>query len=488
MNTDEEVLAEEVESEEENRLELKVEIEEIGPCKKHVSVAISREDINTLHALSVEELAEEAEVPGFRIGKAPAKLLEKRFRTEINSQLKQKLLLQSMEQVTEEFNLEPISEPDLEVENLEIPEEGDFEYEFEIEVRPTFEMPDFSAMKIERKVSESTEDDIESQLEDYLRQYGTYIPHEGAASLGDYLIVDMKFSKDGESFQEFKETSVELCSTLRFHDAELEDFDKLMEGVKADETRKIKVTISIESGQVEMRGEVLDLEITVLDVKKIEVPSLDDKDFLERINAESEEGLREQIKSSLERQAEYEQRESAREQVLAQINESSNWDLPEDLVNRQAENALRREILEMKQAGFTEQQLAARESQIRQQSISSTRESLKQHFILDRFADEEDIEVSSSELDMQVQMMAWQQGESPRKVRARMVKSGMMEHLEAQMREQRAIDLILEKSQFVDLPTESTSKDRVATIDKPICPEAAIVTTDSEVESDEEEE
>lgn len=486
MNNEEEVLAEDDEMAtalaDADKLNLKVDIEDIGPCKKHISVTISREDIDALHDMSVEELSAEAQVPGFRTGKVPAKLIEKRFKDEIFGQLKQKLLMQSMEQVSEENGLEPIGEPDIEVESLEIPDEGDFEYEFEIEVRPDFEMPDFSKVKIERKTSEVTDDDVEAQLKDFLAQYGTFVPHDGPAELGDYLVVDMKFTHGDEVFKEMEEVAVELRSTLRFQDAELEDFGKLMDGAKPDEERETKITISVESPNVEMRGEELGLAIKVQDVKKVEMPEIDEA-MLERLGVESEDDLKKQIRESLERQTTYEQRESTRDQLLAQITESASWDLPEDLVSRQADNALRREILEMRQAGFTQQQIAARENQTRQQSLTKTRDSLKQHFILDKLAEDNGIEVPPSKIDMEIQMMAWQSGESARKVRARMVKNGMIENLEAQIREQLAIDHVLEKVTFVDIPGDRPDPTSIATVNRLISENNVVETT---VEDDEE--
>src|SRR5690606_40208038 len=124
-----------------------------------------------------------------------------------------------------------------------------------------------------------------------------------------------------------------------------------------------------------------------------------DEEFLLRIGASSEENLRSQVKGMLERQVKYEQRQSCRRQVLEQITESANWDLPEDLVSKQVENALRREILEMQQAGFTSKEILARENDLRQRSLTTTRRNLKQHFVLDRLAEEENVEVTSDDLN-----------------------------------------------------------------------------------------
>src|SRR5690606_8107368 len=99
---------------------------------KHVRVTIPRADIEHYYEHAIDDLSESAAVPGFRVGRVPTSLIQKRFRNELKDQVKQKLLVESLEQVAEDNKLDPINEPDLDILALDIPEEGDFEYEFDI--------------------------------------------------------------------------------------------------------------------------------------------------------------------------------------------------------------------------------------------------------------------------------------------------------------------------------------------------------------------
>ena len=219
---------------------------------------------------------------------------------------------------------------------------------------------------------------------------------------------------------------------------------------------------------MEMRGETVKAVFTVHDVKRIRMPEMN-KEFLQRVGVETEEELKEEIRSILERQATYQQRQSTREQVLEKITESADWELPEELVLRQVENALRREILEMQQAGFTKPQIQARENELRQQAVSTTRQALKEHFVLDKIATTENITVDASDIDSEIQLMAMQRGESPRRVRARLQKSGMIENLEAQICERKAVDFVLSKAEFTDAPMKKPDEDRVEAVPHSVC-------------------
>ncbi len=450
------------------KMSLDVEITESGPCLRHVVVKVPRADIDAVHDVAVGELSDSAEVPGFRKGHVPAGLIAKRFRRELADEVKQKLLVGSLEQLAEDHDLEPINEPNLDVDMIEIPEEGDFEYEFDVEVRPEFDLPDYKGLTIDRPVQEVTDEDVDAYLQQFLLQYAHFHDHDGPAETGDTVVVDLAFTHGGETVRTIEEAMLELRSLLRFQDAELEGFDELMAGVAAGEERTGEITVAAEADNVAMRGETLGVTFSVTAVKKTHLPELD-AEFLDRLGVEDEDALKDALRATLERQAEFGQRQNTRSQVLERITESADWDLPEELVTKQTENALRREILEMQQAGFTPQEIQARENEIRQHAISTTRQAIKEHFVLDRIAEEEELEVDGADLDTEIQLMAMQSGENPRRLRARLIKSGMIENLEAQVRERKSIEVILEHAEFNDVEGEPLVRDPVATIDQSVC-------------------
>ena len=489
MSTADETAHEEHDAEEghSHKLNLKVEVKDAGPCLKHVRVTIPREDIEHFYDHAVEDLSGSAAVPGFRVGKVPKALVQRRFRGELKDQVKQRLLVESLEQVADENELDPINEPNLDVAALDIPEEGDFEYEFDVEVRPDFEVPDYTGLKIERPKVEVTDEQVNSYLERFLAQYGQLEPHEAAAEPGDFLTLSAKFTRNGETLHDIDEFTARLRPVLRFRDAELENFQELFAGANIGDVREADLTVSSEAETVELRGEALHATFELLDLKRLQLPEMN-KALLDRIGAESEEELRANIRQSLERQAVYRERQYARTQVLGKITESANWDLPEKLVTRQVENALRRELLEMQQAGFTAADIRVRENQIRQNAITSTRQALKEHFVLDRIATQEKIEVTNRDLDQEIMLMAVQQGESPRRLRSRLQKTGLIENLEAQLRERKAVDFVLSKAEYVDIPPKDEPVDRVEAIPQSVCglPVAAAAATATAGDADEE--
>lgn len=451
------------------RLSIEVDIQSTGPCKRHVRVKVPRSDIEHFELEAVSEVVKNAAVPGFRPGRVPASLARRRFKDEIADTVRQRVLMSSLEQLAEENSLDPINEPDFDVESLAIPEAGDFEYEFDVEVRPEFSLPNYGGLEIQRPVREVTTEDIDVYLKQFLAQYAVHQPIDQPAEPGDFVEVDVEVSHNGQVIRTMPRLHLQLKKTVRFRDGEITGFDALMAGSKPGDVRTVEITVSSESEQVDMRGERVTLQLTVISVARAITPALDGA-FFDRVGFDDEAGLRDEIEGMLKRQITYDQRQACRRQVLEKITESATWDLPESLVAKQTENALRREILEMQQAGFTTQQILARENELRQASITSTRQALKEHFVLDRIATQEKIEVTPIDIDSEISMMALQRGESPRRVRARLQKSGVIENLEAQIRERKAVDFILKSATFVDVPVERQNVDEsVQAVEQALC-------------------
>ncbi|MBI1347264.1 trigger factor [bacterium] len=454
-------------------MSLAVDIQNIGPCRKHIRVKVPQSDIDHFRDAALKEVAESAAVPGFRSGHVPAKLVERRFKKEISDQVRQRVLLTSLEQLADENSLDPINEPDFDIETLVLPDEGDFEYEFDVEVRPEFELPNYSGLAIERPVREISDADVDSYLQRFLAQYGTLSDQTEPAASGDYINADIEFLWNDTLLRRMNDLTLQLKTTLRFPDGELTGFDQLLAGANAGDVRETQLVISPEAESVEKRGETVQVKVHVNMVKRLVMPELN-KEFLARLDMESEDDLRVSVKGMLQRQLQFEQRQSTRRQVLEKITESATWELPEELVRKQVENALRREILEMQQAGYTTQEIRAREASLRQKSVTTTRQALKEHFVLDKIATKESIEATPPDVDSEIYMMALQRGENPRRVRARMMKSGMIDNLEAQIRERKAVDHILKSAVYTDVPMPAPQTDDVEAVSLAICGQGAV--------------
>ena len=143
------------EGEETPKLNLEVKIDDRSACERHITVTVSREDIDRYLNKEFSELMPAAQVPGFRPGHAPRKLVENRFRKDVVGRVKGALLMDSLAQIHDDYELSAIGEPELNLETVEIPEAGPMTFEFDLEVRPQFDCRNGRACKSKNRCGSS---------------------------------------------------------------------------------------------------------------------------------------------------------------------------------------------------------------------------------------------------------------------------------------------------------------------------------------------
>jgi trigger factor len=445
---------EETVDEEKERLNLGVDIQQRSTCERHITVTIPHEDIERYFDKEFSEMMPTVQVPGFRIGRAPRKLVEARFRKDVAERVKSQLLMDSISQIHEEQKIAAISEPDLNLDAVEVPHDGPLTFEFNLEVRPEFTIPKWKGLKIEKPVRQVADADVDHALYNVLANRGRLAPFDGPAEPGDYITANLTFKDGDQVLSSAEEEVVRIRQVLSFRDGKIEDFEKLMVGVRAGETRQGTARISPDAPNPDLRDKTVAAIIKVLEVKKLIIPELTSELLDELGGFELESDLRDAIKDQLGRQLEYEQHRRARQQITAALTEAADWELPPGLLQRQSHRELQRAVMELKRSGFSDDDIRTHENDLRQNSTVNTARALKEHFILERIAEEEKIEVDEADFEKEIKLIADQSNESPRRVRAQLEKSGNMDVLSNQIIERKAIDLILEHATFKEVPFE----------------------------------
>ncbi|MDA0659172.1 MAG: trigger factor [Planctomycetota bacterium] len=454
-------------TEQRERLSLDVAITSPSTCQRHVTVVIPREDIDRYLQRAIGELMPSASVPGFRPGRAPRKLVLTRFKEHLADQVKGSLLLDSMTQITEESSFAAISEPDFDFEAVEVPDEGPMKFEFDVEVRPEFDLPEWKGVTLERPVREVLDRDVDMQLEQLLGEHGTLVPQEEPAKIDDFVVVNMVFRKDGDEISRLEEETIRVKPALSFPDGNLSNFGELLRGAKAGDTRKTHIHIVSDAAVESLQGQKLDVEIEVLDVKRMEISGIDEQ-ALERLGYTTEAELREAVRSQYERKLQYFQQQQLRSQITDRLVKTATWDLPPDMLKRQSSREMQRQVLELQRSGFDEDYIQARQNELRRNVMATTAKSLKEHFIFERIAESEKIEPSETDYSLEYQLIAAQSGESVRRVRSRIEKRGLSDVIRNQITERMVVSMIMEHAKSKDVPFEPQASAEVA-VDHSIC-------------------
>jgi trigger factor len=450
---------------EKQKLTLQVTVANPSTCERHVTVVVPREDIDRYVAAEFDELVPKAEVPGFRPGRAPRKLVVNRFKEHVKEQVRSKLVLDAMTQVTEQQSFSAISEPDMKFEAIEMPDDGPLTFEFTIEVRPEFELPTWQGLTIERPEATITDEDVQQHLQKLLARYGKLVDRAAPAEPGDHVTFNITFHHDGKVVSRVEDTTLALKATLSFRDAQLEGFASLIAGAHAGERREKTLTVSQDAESEALRGKEVTAHFEIVKVQRLDLPKLTPQ-FLNQIGGfTDEEDLRTAVREELERQNDYRQTQYVRRQITEQLTRDAKWDLPPRLLKKQTKREVQRMVLELQSAGFSDEVIQAHANQLQRNSQTYTATALKEHFILERLAEDQQIDAQPEDYDREIELIAEQNGIPPRRVRARLEKRGEMDALRNQIIERKVIDLIMSHALVKEKVLEPSAADDVVALD-----------------------
>jgi len=462
-------MAEEETKTEETKDEIKniVTITDAGPCKKKIEIEIPAEAIHAKLDEKYSELKKDAVIPGFRKGRAPIRLLEKRFGTDISKQAKLELLVAASDAAIKDNNLDTLGEPDMDHEKIELPQEGPMKVEFEVEVRPEFDLPELEGIEIEKPKAEVTDKQVDEEVEAIRKRAGIWTPKEkGGVAEGDQIIADVTLVTEGSADHDKRENiEIVIRKTGFVAGVPVEDLDKLLKGAKHGDEKKTTVEIPETFYNEDLRGKKIDLTIEVKEIKSLELAEMNE-DFFKRLGVSDEADLKGKIREQISAQADRQARNAMSEQVYAFLRDKIDFDLPNDVVAAQSVSILQRQYTNMLMQGVSKEQVDEQMDQLKASSEEQAAEQLKMYFIMDKLADKLKVEVSEEEINGQIAYAAAMRGRRPEKMREELAKDGSLAQMTLQIREEKCIEKILEKATIkeVDKVSEKpkTTKKTVA--------------------------
>jgi trigger factor len=454
---------------EEQTFEYPIRVEDAGPATKKVHVEIPLERIASKLEESYKELRSQAAIPGFRPGHAPQKLIEKRFSQDIKDQVRRQLISESYEQAVEKNKLQVIGEPVFDnPELITLPEEGPLSYSFEVEVQPDITIPDLKGLKIKRPKIEVTDENVQQAMTNLREQQGTLVPVEDrGVENKDYLIADVHVKHDGKEVGHQHDAQI-VSRPGRLAGIEVDDLDEQVKGLKSGETRTIRATAPDNHAAEPIRGKEVEIEIALKDIKKLE-PVEVNQEFLDSLGFQDEQELLDALREQMVERIEYDVQQAMREQVNKHLLENVNIELPSKLSQRQEQRIVQRRAVDLMMRGVPKEQIQGSLDRLQSGAKDEAIRELKLFFILQKIANEHNVDVDEGELNGRIAMLAAQRGARPEKLKQEMSKDGTLANLYIQMREQKAIDAIIETAEIedVDIAAEKKSKQKSEKSEEP---------------------
>lgn len=436
-----------------------VKIEDIGPCKKKITVEVPEEKIKSILDDKYVELRKDAILPGFRKGRAPIRLLEKRFGTDVRNQVKLQLLAESAEAAIKDNQIDSLGDPDIKHEDVKLPDSGPMIYSFEAEVRPEFELPELEGIEIQKPKTEITDQRIDEEIEAMCKRAGLWVPKEGkGVDEGDQIVADVVLKTEGsEDLDKHDNTEIFVRETGFVAGVPVEGLAPLLKGAKHGDEKSTTVEVSSAYFNEQLRGKKVEIQISVKEVKQLEPAELNDE-FFSRFGAENKGDLADRVREQLSSKADQEARGIMSDQVYAYLQKNIDFDLPSDVVADQSLRILQRQYVNMLMRGIPKEQVEEQMDQLRASSAQQAEQQLKLFFIMSKIADQFEVEVTDEEINGHIAMIASQRGRRPEKMREELARDGSLAQFAMQVREHKCIEKILEKATIIEVEPDKIKK------------------------------
>lgn len=450
-----------------------VQVEDLGGLRKKLTVTVPHDTIGEQLDEQYGQMRNEAVVPGFRKGRAPRRLLEKRFGRDVNATLIQQMLGTGYMAAVDKADLKVIGDPLIWVkrkegegeelvdvqtamERVKLPDDGPLTFSCEVEVRPEFDLPEIEGIPLEKPVVTVTDEDVQNQLERLRTTRGTYevIPEDGAVEANDVLYVDFRMTCEGTVLKE--ERMVRVAARGQVIDGvTLEKLGEALAGAKTGETRTASGQVPDDHVKAEFRGKQVDFEFKIREIQRLRLPELNEQ-FFKSLGFEGEQDLRDYIRKDLESRIEEQVRRVMAGQVYKYLEDKTSFELPPRLSERQADRVLIRHMVELYRQGVPQAEVEKRIDEIKTSSQELAAREMRRFFIMEKVAEQlEDIEVSEGEINNLIATIAYRQGRRFDRVRDELAKGGGLTNLYLQIRDEKLIERLIEKAQITEKTREA---------------------------------
>lgn len=431
-------------------------VEEISPVKRKVAINAAPEEVDAAIAGAVALYKNQVRLDGFRKGKVPAAVVEKRFHDSIYKDAREDLINVHINELFEKTGLEPIGGINMEGDEKPLERGKEFSYTMEFDIMPKFDLPPYEGLEVEEAESVNDEEMVQRLLKRFQKGQGKILPVEGSAPAVDGQIANIDFQGfiDGEPMEDLKFENYDLTIG---EDEALPEFIELVKTISPGGEGEAKITFPEDFINPSVAGKTVDMKVKVHAVKKLELPPLDDE-FAKKMGKESLEvfvnGVREK---SLEGIKDLHKGESQRK-LLDGLLKLVDFEIPESLVNSQLRLLLTDTVARLEREGKHFSSLGKSMPELADELRPRAREMARTQILLLAIAKKEGLEVSEREISNHILYECLTSGANYREYRESMEKNGMIFQLRDKLLEDKAMDLVYERANVRIVPEEKSGE------------------------------
>ncbi|MBX7157395.1 MAG: trigger factor [Verrucomicrobiae bacterium] len=425
---------------------MNIAIEDINSCRKRLKIELPANEVNEEIERITNEFQKQAKLPGFRAGKVPRDVISKRFSEEIDEETKRSLVPKAYRRAIQEKKLRVVSSPS--IEDLKFQRGLSLSFSTLVDLAPEIRLPEYKGLSLPKIDDTLTEEEFEKQL-NQLREHQAHF-HDltgRPTQTDDFAVIDYTATVDGKPLLEIAPEAKKIAEQKNLwikleEDAFLPKFGGQLVGMNIGDKKEITVEFPENFPYPELVGKKAIFSVEMKSIKEKHLPELDEdfaqnhfKMSLEQVKTNLREGLQTQKKNDIVAQQ--------KNQLLEQLLNKTDFDLPESLLAAQTKNVVREIVEHNQQRGISLDAIQDKKDEIYQTAQKSARERVKAAFLLLQIAQKENLQVTTEEMNHRIHHLSHQYGMEPQKFLEELNKHNGLNQIEEELLISKTLDFLL---------------------------------------------
>lgn len=439
---------------------MNIVVEKQPKCVATLRVEIPAEKVQGQRDQIVRGYASKARVPGFRPGKAPKALVEKKFEKEINEELNERLFNEAFD--------EALKQEDLKVldfglpENLTTAPDGAVSFVSKLTLAPEVQLPEYKGIKVTVPPVEVPQEELDAQLQALRERFADFKNIEGrAAAMADFAVIDYSSTVEGKPTEEFLGKPAGYLSSregfwVRLDEkAFLPGFAGQLVGMNAGDSKDVTVTIPDDFPVADLRGKEMVFSVKLNELKEAILPELDDELAAKLAPGKTIAEITEIIRENMQQERKRRIDDMKVNQIVAHFNSLVDFELPDELITQETQSQADAMVRRGVQAGMSEDEIESQQTEIFASAGQQAVTNLRTNFILQEIARVEKITVTDAELVNHLARVAQDRKVSPKKFIKDLNRAGRLPSIRSSIGIGKAIDFLVQNAEVVE-STEAT--------------------------------
>jgi trigger factor len=432
----------------------KVSATKDSTTKREIQVEIPVADVNRQTDALIQKYQKVARIPGFRRGHVPASIIRQRFSEEIKTDMVEALIPRFFRQEAERLSLHPVSQP--RVTDLHLHDGEPLRFKAAFEVLPEIKLEGYKELRAEKPEIAVSEADVEQALGDVRERHATFNPIEGRTLAdGDFAQVSLdghpktgSESKSGESKSDegqpvhMDEVLVEIAGQNT-----MPEFTENLRGTSAGEERTFDVNYPQDTEDKRLAGKTFTYVVKVQAIKQKSLPEINDEFAKTLGEFQTIDDVRKTIREQMEAERKHQAEHDAKEKLVRELIQRNDFEVPDSLIDQQIDIRLERGLRALAAQGLSAEQMKKMDmNRLRGGQREQAIHDVKAALLLERVADEENVQVSDDELNQELEALAKQSKQTSEAVRARLTRDGALDRIRTRIRNEKTLDFLYRQS------------------------------------------